>query len=174
MRRAFSLIELLIVVLIIGVIYTLAVNNLSKIEEHKEHITLANLKLFLQKIPHDKAVDFVCIRECTRCYVFADGEKLEEYDKVFDNLLDSSVESYFYTPRNGFELVNEKVLFIDENNYENVCFSYHIDAASKGEELFVLYNQRVYDFSRAFNTKVYKSLDELDSALRDFEMEVKR
>ena len=54
MKKAFSLIELLIVILIIGIIYTLSIGNFKKIKDSSEKkLTLKTLKEYLQSIERD-------------------------------------------------------------------------------------------------------------------------
>lgn len=172
MRKAFTLLELLIVVVIIGLVYTLAVNNLSKVAESSEPLSLANLKEFMQKIPHEKRVEFICLENCRKCFILRDSEHLSEYDELFDKLLDGDVQSYIYTSGNGFEKREEGIFFIDERNYESVCFSYEIDGNGQGEEIFVQHRGRVYDFASQFENKVYESLDALQTDFEKLRMQL--
>ncbi len=58
MKKAFSLIELLIVIVIIGVVYTLAIGQFQKIGEESSNITLENLKEKLQSFKQKKVLSF--------------------------------------------------------------------------------------------------------------------
>lgn len=159
-------------VVIIGLVYTLAVNKLSKVEESQESVSLANLKEFMQKIPHEKSVEFLCLDSCRSCFILSDGEHLSEYDTLFDTLLDEDVAAYFYTLRNGFEKREEGIYFVDERNYESICFSYEVDANGQGDEIFVLFEGKVYDFASQFENRVYESLDALQTRFEKLRMQV--
>jgi prepilin-type N-terminal cleavage/methylation domain-containing protein len=173
-RKGFSLLELLIVVVIVGLIYTLALNNLEQKSEIQEPVRLSNLKDFLQKIPHQKSVRFLCLDECKSCYILSDGEHLEEYDTLLDKLVDEDIEIYSYTMRNRFELQEKGIYFTDEREYENICFSYEVDATGRGEDIFVLSQGKVYDLSSNFSKNVYSSLEEAEAARSSFETKVMR
>jgi len=50
-KRAFSLIKLLIVIVIIGSIYTLAINNFNKLNDNTKNLNISNLKTYLLSLP---------------------------------------------------------------------------------------------------------------------------
>jgi hypothetical protein len=158
--------------MIIGLVYTLAIPNFESLKQPKEHVTLANLKNFLQKIPHEQSVALICTHECHECFIQSDNQRVQEYDNLFDNFLDSSVTLYSYDMAKGMYELEKRLFFKDENNYEEVCFSYAIDASNQGDELFIAYNNKVYDYASAFETKVYASLQEATEARQKYEMEV--
>lgn len=174
MKKGFSLLELLIVVVIIGVVYTLVVSNFSHFQGMPEKPTLAKLKNFLRAIPYEKKVELICLRECSRCFVFVDGAKQEEFDKKLEGFLPQAVESYRYSSKTGFEPMEERVFFSDEHNYEKICFSYALGADKQGEEMFVVSESKVYDLTSAFQTPHYDSLNEALEARKRFETEVMR
>lgn len=170
MRKAFSLLELLIVVVIVGLIYTLALTNFEKIEEPKERVSLLNLREYLQAIEHEKNVQLLCLNGCKSCYVYVDAEHKSEYDGAFDSLVDEDVELYFYTYRNGFEALEEQIHFSDARNYENVCFSYEVDALGNASEVYILSNGRAYAPSFKFSKREFESLDAIENHLQSLRM----
>ena len=146
-KRAFSLIELLIVILIIGVVYTLAISNFQKLEEGATNVSLLTLKKFLHEIPHEKSVKLLCIDECSDCMLFIDGKKSTEHDTLFDDFLDDSVKVYSYDFSLGYVEYQNEVYFNSEDIEEDVCFSYSVDKKGIGEQMLVEYDKFVYDFS---------------------------
>lgn len=175
MKKAFSLIELMIVIVIIGVVYTLAIGNFQKIGEESSRVTLETLKEYLQKFPHDESVKFLCLDACSGCDVFVDGEKQTELEGKFDKFLDKSVKVYRYNFLQGVFEQQKEVYFNKDNVEEDVCFSYSIDKKGVGEQVFIEFGGLVYDFS-TFLTPVgiYKSLQEAIDAKEKLIQEVLR
>ena len=158
-RFAFSLIELLIVIVIIGVVYTLAIKSFPKASDASKQVTLSSLKEYLQSIPHEESVKLLCLDDCSSCDVFVDGELDESTKGSFDNLLDKSVKFYRYDFYQGMKIITNEVYFNKENIEEDVCFSYTIDKKGVGEQVFIEFNKKVYDYTTYFEqTPVYSSL----------------
>lgn len=172
MRKGFSLLELLIVVVIVGLVYTLAVVNLQRDTEIQVPLTLSNLREFLQTVPHQKSVELLCINECKSCYVLSDKEHLNEYDTLLDNLVDRDTEIYSYTMYNRFEQKEKQIYFTSEREYKDVCFSYKINAQGHGEDIFVVSKNYVYDLASSFTNNRYDSLSEAEAARHKFETRV--
>ena len=84
MKKAFSLIELMIVIVIMGVIYTLSVQSFSNKSEESKKVTLLNLKEYMQGLEHEKSVKLLCLDDCKSCDLFVDGEK----KRVIEDFLD--------------------------------------------------------------------------------------
>ncbi len=150
MKRAFSLIELLIVILIIGVVYTLSVGNFKKIKDESKKLTLQGLKEYLHELPHDENIEILCMEDCSACDIFADGEKIN--DKEIENFLDKSVKLYRY----DFSLGMVEIEMESE-----VCFSYSMDKSGVGEQVIVEFKDKIYDFTAYLtSTPVYNSIEE--------------
>ena len=159
MKKAFSLIELLIVILIVGIVYSISIGSFKKIKESGEKLDLENLKSYLQAIPHRKKVSVVCLNECLECEIFTDGEK---YKKI-KSFVDRSVKSYRYDFSYG-------MVELKKNN--NLCFSYDVTRGGVGSQIFVEFKDKVYDMSSYLNgVTVYSSLadalDERENLVRE-------
>jgi len=160
MRRAFSLIELLIVVVIIGVVYSLSVSGFAKVSDKEFKLNLGNLKEYLQGIEHRKSVKILCLDECSSCEIYVDGTNNEASSGKLDDFLDESVRVYTYDFSYGTQLKPKDIYFNEEDVEEEVCFSYEVDAKGVGEQVYVEFKERVYDFSTYFKpTPKYSSLD---------------
>ncbi len=161
MRKAFSLIELLIVIMIIGVVYTLSISNFSKLSEDSFNITLGNLKEYLLAIPHKKSAKLLCLNNCLSCDVIVDGAM---HDTI-DEFLDSSVNVYRYELSYGFVEREENIFFNIDGVEEAVCFSYEVDNNGVGDQVLVEFKNKFYDFSTYFNkTAVYNSMNDAAEA----------
>ena len=174
-KRAFSLIELLIVILIIGVVYTLAISNFQKLEEGTTNINLQTLKKFLQKIQYEKNVKLLCIDECSSCELFIDGEKSNKYKGLFDDFLDKDVKVYKYDFSLGYIEYQNEIYFNSEDVEEEVCFSYSIDKKGIGEQVLVEHDEYVYDFSSYLGgVKRYDSLQDATEYRQNLQEEILR
>ncbi len=174
-KKAFSLIELLIVVLIIGVVYTLAVTNFQKVADKAGRVSLKTLKSYLHSLPHEKSVKFLCLDDCSSCEVFVDGKKVDELSKSFDNFLDDSVKVYRYDMLSGAQEITQEIYFNSENIEERVCFSYSVDKQGIGNQVFVEFKDRVYDYTSYFMPiPVYSSISDAVDARENLFQEVSR
>ena len=173
MKKGFSLIELLIVVLIVGVVYTLAIGSFDNLKTNKAKPTLLNLKSYLSKIKHEKNVKLICLDSCESCSVFVDGEINEELSDKFDGFLDKSVNVHSYNINTGLQSVSDSVYFNSENVSQNICFSYTLDKKGIGSQVIVEYKKSIYDFTSSLGTtQKYASTEEFIDAKQKLVNEV--
>ena len=174
-KKAFSLIELLIVVLIIGVVYTLAITNFQKVGDESLKVTLSTLNKYLQTFPYKNSVEFLCLDDCSSCDVLVDGKKEESLEGVFDNFIDDEIEIYRYEFASGVQEIEQKLYFNEEDVEERVCFSYDINKQGIGKQVIVKFREKVYDYtSTDIVTPIYKTLDEVIESKEDLVQEVLR
>lgn len=172
-HKAFSLIELLIVVVIMGVVYTLAITNFAKIDENQTVLSLQNLKKYLMNIEHENNVRLLCLDDCESCELYADGELVEGYEDTFNGFLDDSIKVYTYNFNLGTTEISKQIHFNIEGIEEDICFSYLMDKKGVGEQVLVEFKNKVYDFSTYFvKTPVYDSIEEAADAKEELIQEV--
>ena len=151
----------MIVIVIMGVVYSMAVNNITRLSDESANIDLKNLKDYMINIPHESSVKLICLDDCSECNLFVDGIKKQK----IDSFVDDSVRVYRYDYLYGFTKRDFNVFFNRENVEENVCFSYKIDAEGIGDQVLIEFKDKFYDFSPYFKaTQVYSSLEEANSA----------
>lgn len=179
-RTAFSLIELLIVIVIIGVVYTLAIAKFQTIKEGGAEVSLVNLKQYLLSVPKQVGIDdyesirFLCLDDCSSCDVLVDNQKVSE-DNSFNGFLDSSLKVYRYDFALGLVEVQQKVYFNVEDIEEDVCFSYEISKNGVGDQVVLEYKNLVYDYSNYLDeSSVYSTLADLTEFKEDMIQEVIR
>ena len=174
-RGAFSLIELLIVVLIVGVVYTLAISNFENVKEGKTKPTLLNLKQKLDAIDARHLAKLICLDECKSCTVWIDAKENEDASKEFEDFLDEQVKMYRYDTNFGLMSLQEKVFFNDEGQDEQICLSLSVDKNGVSEQVIVEYKDRFYDFTPYFKPpQVYSSSSELTQIKEHLAQEVLR
>lgn len=162
-HKAFSLIELLIVILIVGIVYTLAISGFENLKDKKaQKPTLLNLKSYFSKLEYKNEVKLLCLDGCETCLVYIDGELNQKLSDNFDGFLDQSVKSYSFNINTGLQLVRESIYFNSEDVSENVCFSFSVDKKGVSDQVIVEYKNSVYDFTTHLNpTKKYASTSEV-------------
>ena len=174
MKKAFSLIELMIVIVIIGVIYTLAVSKLQNVGTQKLVPTFSNLKeyLFTYVKKDTKEVRLLCLDDCKSCNLYVDSVKQE---KEIEPFFDDSVEVYRYDFVQGVVEMQESTFFNQEGRQENVCFSFSMNKDLVSDQVIVVYEEKAYDYTNYFTpTKVYDHLEELLEAKELLAQEVAR
>jgi len=173
LKKGFSLIELLIVIVIVGVIYTLAVTNIQTLSEQKMTPSFSNLKEYLHSFLKEdaKTAKLLCLDDCSECGVYIDGAKQETIESFFD----SSVEVYRYDFLLGAQSIEPEVYFNEEDVQERVCFSYEIGKNLIGDQVLIVYKNRAYDYTTYFTqTPVYDSISELIDAKEELSQKVSR
>jgi prepilin-type N-terminal cleavage/methylation domain-containing protein len=171
MKKAFSLVELMIVVMIIGVVYTLVINKFQKVGEESTHVSLKSLKEYLQKFPHSQNVKLLCLEDRPSCDILVDGKK----QATLNDFLDKSVKVYRYDFSYGALEQPKEVYFNKDNVEKDVSFSYTVDKKGVGDQVFVEFKGLVYDFSNYFAPiSVYASLQEAIDAKEKLAQEVRK
>lgn len=169
--KAFSLVELIIVILIIGVVYTLAVGNFQNFSDKTDKLTLQNLKEYLSSLKYKNNVKILCLNKCSNCYIFLDGGKSD----TLEDFLDEEVKTYRYEFHYGYTEAQKNVYFNKYGIEEDVCFSYEIDRNGIGEQLLIGYKEKYYDFSTYFgDIAVYDSIESATAAKEEIQREVIR
>ena len=160
-KKAFTLIELIIVVIIMGVVYNLAIVNITKANDTKQKLTLRTLKEYLAKIPHHEYSELVCLDDCSICKIVVDGNVTDE----IKNIVDENVQMYRYDDRDGPVKVEPRIYFNSEDVEQHVCFDYKMFRNGVGDQIFVENREKYYDFTRYFEkTTVYETMEDLVDA----------
>jgi len=163
--KAFTLIELVIVILIILLVYSLVFSNNSFIvKKENKSLDLLNLREFLvDTFSFEEEIVFSCIEDNFSCFVRVDN-KLDETFKI---------ENFFILKPNVYEYntykryIEFEDLKIDNFNHK-VIFELRIDRDYKINEFIIdSLDGRVYVYNSIFkNPIIYKSFDDI---IDDFE-----
>jgi len=104
LRKAFSLVELLIVILIISLVYFLGFSNIEKASSKPKALTPLNLKSSILKSDIFQGEGtFVCIDKCRSCYLRKDiNSPFESYENHIDL---KNIEAYTLDARDSLQKI---------------------------------------------------------------------
>ena len=143
MKSAFSLIELMLVVVIIGIVYALALSSFKAPEKQGlELFTLHTLPEYLRQNYALSDAKIVCFEPCGKCNVMVDGALLEDEITLFES---SEVKSYELDLQ-GYAVEKEFPPHDIQNANKKACFILHkrpngaiASIVLKNEKKFIYY-----------------------------------
>ncbi|MDA3947249.1 MAG: type II secretion system protein [Helicobacteraceae bacterium] len=159
-KKAFTLIELLLVVVIIGVIYGLVINSMQKINDKEAHLSFESLPSFLESMHNQNNVAFVCIDNCRECAVYVDNVKVQEVDPFMKE--ERVLNFWRFDANQGTQELRFRPTFNEDDRAFDVCFRYEIFKDGSSSEMIIETQKQVFDY-RGFLHPVrrYSSLQEL-------------
>jgi prepilin-type N-terminal cleavage/methylation domain-containing protein len=155
-KRGFTLLELMIVIVIIGVIYGVAISSMKKSADRGEVLTLDNMYEYLTKFRNNSSVKIVSIDKCKESYLFVD-----------DLIQDVQIEPFMGSDCNVYEIdqffgvkkVEFGSFFTTENVEKDICFEYMIDKYGGSKELIVECKEKVFLLAN----RLFKKSDSFDN-----------
>lgn len=171
LRSAFTLIELVLVVILIGLVYGLAIDGIKKSGEPARRLTLHTLVDFMTTQHRHNRLSLVCTDRCRTCTLYADGNAT----KRVEAFLDDSAQYYRFDHYLGSETLTWTPLFDENGREEPVCFRYDLLPDGSRSEMLVEYGGEVFDLGGPFSpTAVYASLHEAVDARQRLDEEIVR
>lgn len=78
-RRGFTLFELLLVIVLIGILYGVFINKLTSTKETEaaEALTIGTIGDYLRSFSADEEVEFICLEAGLECGVYVDDKRVE-------------------------------------------------------------------------------------------------
>ncbi len=170
-KKAFTLIELLLVVVIIGVIYGLVINSMKHINDKEASLSFETLPSFLKTMYQQNSVAFVCIDNCKECALYVDNEKLREVDAFMQD--ERLLNFWRFDANLGTQELRFTPIFDEDDREFDVCFRYEIFQDGSSSEMIVETQKRSYDY-RGLSHKVerFSSLQALEESRQDELQEV--
>jgi len=158
-RRGFSLIELMIVIVIIGVVYSMALSRIKAPKVQEVQPSFLTLKEYLLSFSKKgSSVELLCKKSCDTCALYSNGQKIEDVKSFFD----ASVEFYRYDFFLGDVMLNRES-----------CFDFTVDADGVSDQVIIVYKGKAYDYTPYFApVKEYSSLSALKDAKEQLISEV--
>lgn len=154
----------MIVIVIIGVVYTLVISKLQNFGEEKMEPNLLHLKEYLWTyMDKAKSVQMICFDDCNECTIYKDSVKVKSIKSFFD----SNIMTYRYDVMQGAIEKKQNVFFNKEGVQENICFSFKLGKDLVSDQVIVVYDEKAYDYSSYFSKT--ESFDSLDDAVQERE-----
>lgn len=119
LRSAFSLLELMLVVVIIGIVYAMALSSFKPSEKAElDSFSLTTLPQYLRKNFPLQEAKLVCFKPCGKCTLMVDGEWTGDEVDLFTS---SDVTSYTLD-KEGFASEEEFIPQDSKDAYRQACF----------------------------------------------------
>lgn len=171
-RSAFTLFELMIVIIIIGIIYGVFVQNIGVLEEEKKGFKFENLKEFLIRYQKDNTVSIICLEEdlkgCSDCRIYFDGKPTES--KIN---LKPEITVWYLDPQDILEKKDYGTI-IHNNDYVKKCFEYSLYPNGSSSEMIVEYQNKTYLFFPYFQpTQIFNDPNDARLHLLDLRDKIK-
>jgi len=169
-KRAFTLIELLLVVVIMGVVYALVVGAMQRINDKEYKLSFLSLASFLEDFHQQNEVSLVCIDNCRHCGLYVDGAKTADVNAFMRD--ERQLDFWSYDANYGSRPLTFKPLFDEDGREFDVCFAYTFFPDGSQSEMIVETRNKVYDYRGALRTvSQYESIDTL---IEDRNKEIER
>ncbi|MBE0499617.1 MAG: type II secretion system protein [Campylobacterales bacterium] len=170
MKGAFSLIELMLVVVIIGIVYALALSSFKPPEKQgMELFTLYTLPDYLRENFALADAKIVCFEPCGKCNLMVNGAWQEEEIELFDS---SNVKSYMLDLE-GFALEKEFAPHDRENAYKKACFVLHKRPNGSIESIVLEKDKKFIYYKAGYEeAKEYETLAALQSEYKKIVYEI--
>ncbi len=162
-RRGFTLFELLLVVILIGVIYAIFVHKLSQKKVHDESgaFTLETLKTSLSSFPAKRRVELFCFTPCDICNVYRDGKKVEDLDIELFETLPNVYNRDAYGQVQRIEFLSME----DKKEIKDVCFHFTLFSNQSSSSYIVEYDKKFYLFDAYMQpVRVFENLSDASEA----------
>ena len=143
MKRSFTLLELIIVIVLISVVYYFTIQSLNVKQKKLEGLTLNNLQEYLSKIDFENNIRLDCVdSDDMKCLLFVD-DNLQKMEDI--SLFKECPLVYEYSK----ELKTIEFKDIELENMETypVCFSFEMTKNNKSSQFIVQTNKKVYLFN---------------------------
>jgi prepilin-type N-terminal cleavage/methylation domain-containing protein len=158
-KRAFTLLELLLVVLIMGIVYGLAVNAFTRYGERSFELSLLTLPDYLKGFHHQNHVALLCTDECRECRVMVDGSEVQKVEPF----IEGPVRAYRFDTALGTRDIIFTPYFDEEGRESEVCLLFELFPNGSSSEMIIEEKKRVVDLPGYFGSP--KQFDSVEEAI---------
>lgn len=155
-KMAFSLFELIVVILIISIVYFFTLSNISLNSfNQNNNLTITNLKQFLtQNHTLEDNLIFFCEKDSNECALVRNKQLIKTFEKK--ELFEQSPIAYKY---NRFERINYADIHLSDGTIRKIDFKIEFDNNHQHNEFIVSANDKHYLFTNLFSKPlIYKSM----------------
>lgn len=171
MKKAFTLIELLLVVVIIGIVYGLVINSIHHINDKEKSLGFDSLPSFLETLYQHNSVALVCVDDCKKCALYVDGEKGKEIDAFMRE--ERLLRFWRFDANLGMQELSMTPIFDEDDREFDVCFRYEIFKDGSSTEMIIETRTTTYDYrGRSHKVVQFPSLQAAQESRQDELQEV--
>jgi len=159
-KKGFTLFELMLVVLLIGIIYGVFVHKLSQKERNsdKNTVTLETLKGFLLQFSPKREATLRCIDPCDTCYVYRDGKKVNDLEIP---LFEKAPNVYRADPFGQLRRISFTPIQGKHGEVLDVCFEFTLFENESSSSYIVDNGEKIYLFDPYMKpVSIFDSLSE--------------
>jgi prepilin-type N-terminal cleavage/methylation domain-containing protein len=147
-KPSFTLIELILVVVIMGVVYILSTSMVNlKSFTKKSTLTFFNLHDFLKEYSYENEIALKCTLE-NGCFIFSDNSLVENIENL---LFNKSIDVYSYDKT--LDKKEFRAIELEDMEYYDIVFEYRIDKHNKSKDMIIEADEKVYILN-SFNNEV--------------------
>lgn len=121
-RKAFTLIELILVISLMGIIASLVSSRLASLADNSVTLTPATLKSYLSSFSSSKKLDLLCYDGCTQCDLWEGDKKIRTAITLENN---TSLIPYRFSPY-GRLIPADPVIRSDSEGIRQGCFTFSL------------------------------------------------
>ena len=143
-KKAFTLIELLLVVVIIGAVYGLVIGSMKEITDKEKHLDFLSLPAFLKQMHQNNHIALTCIDDCRSCALYIDGEKTRDIPPFMRD--ERTLRFWRFDANLGTQELRFTPLFDEDNREFDVCFNYEIFEDGSSSEMIIETKEYSYDY----------------------------
>jgi prepilin-type N-terminal cleavage/methylation domain-containing protein len=148
MKKGFTLLELMLVVMLMGIVYGSVINVFERYKEKAIDVTFMSLQNYMQDFSHNNHVSLVCIKQCEECLLFID----EKFTQNVTPFMDKEIQLYRYDKDIGVRELQVLPYFPSDGQEEEACFRYDIYPDGSRSEMIVKDKKEVYLFPSYFGS----------------------
>ncbi len=151
-KKAFTLIELAIVVSIIGLVYLLGFSNFVK--PKKIQVKVESLKTYLYNVGYENKVALICLKAQDICLVYADDIYVKEIDNPFDK-----IQNIYQLNRDRKRVYYDSIPL--NESLEEVSLYLIMDKYKQHNNILIETENKLYECNSAYRyIKEFNSLNE--------------
>ena len=170
-KKAFTLLELIIVLIIVGLSYYLIINTSSLApKKDTSNLSLSNIKEYIIKnFEFKKNICFFCIEKDLACYVKVDNDIQKDFE--IKNFFSSTPSVYEYS--DNYTKIDFLPMSMNEDE-ENVVFELMLNSDFKHKDFIVDTDDKFYLYNSIYDKPiVFDSYSEIFEKAQNRTQEIK-
>ena len=148
MKKGFTLLELILVVMLMGIVYGSVINVFERYKAKTIDVDFMTLQKYMQDFAYNSHVSLVCIKACSECLMLVEGKFMQNVTPF----MDKELRLYRYNKESGVREFQPLPYFTAEGDEEEACFRYDLYPDGSRSEMIVKDGKEVYLFSSYFGS----------------------